>query len=276
MSPFPARRTGPPNPKDKLKKVTVELIRPNTLAGGPIYARMDALMHLHHEHLLRSEARIALMWNTSWEPDDDGRCTVGTCERVNDKHRELLGASGASFDFIITLRKKTWEDIRTSEKVKDAILDHELTHAEIKTQEGEPVEDERGRKVYRIRKHDIEEFSSIARRYGCYRVDLEEFAAALEASSVQSQDFIGPTALQRTLAEAGADLTLATIAAWSGDEKRSAYEWALLARALGKRQTQLPKDVTTTIIAPEHVSRALRAADEPSLPLEGKDAAAGR
>jgi hypothetical protein len=47
---------------------------------------------------------------------------------------------------------------------------------------GEPAYDERGRLVYRTRKHDIEEFAVIVERYGCYKRDLEQFAAALRRS----------------------------------------------------------------------------------------------
>jgi hypothetical protein len=40
----------------------------------------------------------------------------------------------------------------------------------------EPKEDPDGRKLYRIRKHDIEEFQAIVVRHGLYKQDLEAFA----------------------------------------------------------------------------------------------------
>jgi hypothetical protein len=48
--------------------------------------------------------------------------------------------------------------------------------------DGKPREDERGRPVWRVRKHDIEEFREVVERHGCYKSDLEAFVkAALEA-----------------------------------------------------------------------------------------------
>jgi hypothetical protein len=50
------------------------------------------------------------------------------------------------------------------------------------------VRDERSRKCYRVRKHDIEEFSDVVARYGTYKRDLEMFAAALfDDAPVQPQ-----------------------------------------------------------------------------------------
>ena len=43
---------------------------------------------------------------------------------------------------------------------------------------GEPKQDEQGRTVYRIRRHDIEEFQDVVARHGLYTGKLEEFAAA--------------------------------------------------------------------------------------------------
>lgn len=62
-----------------------------------------------------------------------------------------------------------------------ALLDHELCHAapmlDDRTQE--QVVDERGRKVWRMVKHDIEEFGAIVQRHGLYKADLEKFGAEI-------------------------------------------------------------------------------------------------
>lgn len=72
-----------------------------------------------------------------------------------------------------------------SDEQRRALLDHELCHAEVKLDDrtSEPVHDERGRKVYRMRKHDIEEFSAVVERNGIYKRDLEHFAAALNRAA---------------------------------------------------------------------------------------------
>src|SRR6185503_11644455 len=78
-----------------------------------------------------------------------------------------------------------WNDLRVTPEQRRALLDHELCHgARQHDAKGEPVYDERGRPVYRLRKHDIEEFTAIVSRHGCYKADLENFAAAIRRSGV--------------------------------------------------------------------------------------------
>jgi hypothetical protein len=63
---------------------------------------------------------------------------------------------------------------------KRALIDHELSHAGIVlNKDGEPKYDERGRNIWRTRKHDIEEFRDVVERHGCYKRDLTLFAEAL-------------------------------------------------------------------------------------------------
>lgn len=163
------RRKGPAKPK----KVSYELIDPNSITGGPMYVLLNELVREYHHEL--KDARIALAWCTSWKPDADGRVTLGKCKKASDLDREL-----ASYDFIILLSRLFWRAEATSDIQRRALLDHELTHAAVKYDDkGDPARDERDRIVYRVRKHDLEEFSDIVARYGTYKRDLETFAAAL-------------------------------------------------------------------------------------------------
>lgn len=157
----------------KLKKVSYELIKPDSKVGEPMYAMLEELVDKHHEDL--AQARIALAWNLSWKPDVDGRQQIGKCKKASDLDRELT-----DFDFVIVLLRDFWEEKGVSDDQCRALLDHELCHGALKLdKDGEPVEDERGRVVYRIRKHDVEEFTEIITRHGCYKRDLEVFAVAL-------------------------------------------------------------------------------------------------
>jgi Putative phage metallopeptidase len=160
--------------RPKAKKVSYHLIpRTDDLFGGAMYGLLDELVEQHHEDL--RFARIALAWCTSWNPDVDGRVILGKCRKASDLDREL-----AAFDFVILLRKAFWTHLSVSDAQRRALLDHELCHAALKLDvNGEPVEDERGRRVYRVRKHDLEEFVVVVERHGMYTRDLEVFAAAL-------------------------------------------------------------------------------------------------
>jgi hypothetical protein len=158
----------------KPKQVAYELIDPTSVAGHPMYSLLAALVTAHHNEI--AGARIALAWCTSWNPDVDGRVTLGKCKRASDLDREV-----AAFDFIILLRRSFWLDQRVTDLQRTALLDHELCHAAVKLDKhGEPALDSRGRVIYRMRKHDVEEFSCIVARHGTYKADLEAFAKALQ------------------------------------------------------------------------------------------------
>lgn len=162
----------------KAKRTHFELIDPTSVVGHPIYGLLAELVTAHHDEL--RAARIALAWCTSWVPDADGRVTLGRCHRASDLDREL-----AQFDFVILLRRSFWNDERVSDLQRRALLDHELMHATVRLDaHGDPAQDDRGRTIYRTRKHDIEEFTDIVKRHGCYKSDLEAFAQALQTKGV--------------------------------------------------------------------------------------------
>lgn len=157
----------------KKKKIGHELIHPESDAGRAIYAMKDELVRDNHEDL--REARIALAFNLNWKPDVDGRLQVGKCKLANDLDREL-----AEFDLVVILLREFWQDSEVTDRQRRALMDHELTHAALSLDSnGEPVEDEKGRKVYRIRKHDVEEFSGVVERHGLYKTDLAKFAKSV-------------------------------------------------------------------------------------------------
>jgi hypothetical protein len=148
----------------------------------PIYARLDAIIAAHHREI--RFARIAIAWCTSWKkPDVDGRQTLGKCRKASDLDREL-----ASFDFVILLQREFWLNDTVTNAQRDALLDHELCHATVRIDPvtDDPAEDERGRIIYRIRKHDIEEFGEVVERHGLWKHDLEAFARSLARSKQAS------------------------------------------------------------------------------------------
>lgn len=166
----------------KPKSVAFRYIEPESEIGKPMYALLQKLVNSHHEDL--NQARIALCWQLTWKPDVDGRVKLGQCRKVGDLEREVKDVAG--FDFVILLRRSFWQDLRVTDAQRTALLDHELCHARLRYDaKGEPVYDERGRLVYRLAGHDIEEFTAIVRRHGCYKADLESFAAALRLTAVQ-------------------------------------------------------------------------------------------
>jgi hypothetical protein len=171
------KRKGAPKPKT----VSYQVIPRSTAIDYPatqMYALLDELVDQHHEDLRK--ARIALAWCTSWKPDVDGRVVLGKMQKASDLGREL-----APFDFVVLLSKRFWMHPETKETQKRALLDHELCHGALAHDAaGEPIENERGQLVFRIRKHDLEEFSAIVQRHGIWKSDIEQFARALKLGEV--------------------------------------------------------------------------------------------
>lgn len=159
--------------KSKGKKVNFELITRDEVCGQEPYKLLDEIRRKHHEHL--ADAEIAVAWRKETKPDKDGHVVLGKCVKVAGLYREML-----EYDFVIVLNREAW-NLGFSVEQKTALIDHELCHAEVQYDDetGEIKYDELGRKQYRLRKHDIEEFQAIVQRHGCYKRDLERFAEVL-------------------------------------------------------------------------------------------------
>ena len=95
---------------------------------------------------------------------------------VRDKwHPDLV-----NWDFVILLNRDAFQDTAFTLEKRIALIDHELCHATRALDRFyAPANDEKGRAVWRMRKHDIEEFRCIVQRHGCYKKDLEAFAEVL-------------------------------------------------------------------------------------------------
>jgi Putative phage metallopeptidase len=156
------------------------------VVGKPKSVNLQLLDHDHRAYeLLRmvrdkwhqeiDQAKIALAFWKKVKADRDGILKLGRIHHTSELHREL-----APWDFVILLNETVWMDPDFGDKQKKALLDHELCHATIATDKaGNARKDERGRLLYRMRRHDIEEFRAVVKRHGCYKADLEEFARIL-------------------------------------------------------------------------------------------------
>jgi hypothetical protein len=231
------------------KPVHYVLIPAASEVGRPMYARLAGILAAHHKGLADQDVRIALAWATSWKPDVDGRLVLGKCKKASDLDREL-----APFDFVILLNRDFWLNARVTDGQRDALLDHELMHAAIAYDEhGDPKVDARGRTVYRIRKHDIEEFRDIVARHGCYKADLEDFFRAFTKVNQQTAGaWVGYTTLHEQLKAIGVQVPAEEIRTWTDAERREVHTWALLRQDSESR--------TVGVIASDSMPPCLRAA----------------
>jgi hypothetical protein len=132
----------------KPKKVNFQIVGKNDAAWSVLNKALK-----WHEELRHAE--VGLAWRKALKADVDGHIVLGRCVKISDLHREFI-----SFDFVIVLNKEYWDDFDDEQRL--ALMDHELCHASFSLDRlGEPKEDEKGRQVWRVRKHDIEEFREV-------------------------------------------------------------------------------------------------------------------
>jgi len=158
----------------KPKQVNYELIQPNR-SGEALepYRLLEQARDKWHDDL--RGAKIALAWHKALKPDIDGHLILGKCVRATELQREFH-----DYNYVIVLNRQVWEDSDFTEEKKLALLDHELCHAAPALDaDFERKYDDRGRQIWRMRKHDIEEFQSVVAHHGCYKRDLEKFAEVI-------------------------------------------------------------------------------------------------
>ncbi|MCC6358084.1 MAG: hypothetical protein IT450_05025 [Phycisphaerales bacterium] len=160
----------------KPKPVNVQFIAPEEKPS--LYAMMRELITKYHKHL--EAAKIALFWRYGWKGDADDRLVLGQASKASDVDRELH-----DYDFVIQLNHEVCNSGEWSDRQTEALLDHELSHCEAKRDDktGQFVFDDKNRVVWRMRKHDIEEFRDIVTRHGLYKADLEAFAESIREAA---------------------------------------------------------------------------------------------
>jgi hypothetical protein len=162
------RRSKPKLPK----KPKYELVSTDSQEGKEVRKLVNETVKAHHDHL--RNAKIAIAWMVGQKKDKDGRLVLGRMKKASELDRELH-----EHDLVLLLNREMWKVF--GEKQRTALVDHELCHAdEALDPNGEAIEDAHGRKQYRIRKHDLEEFAAVVRRHGLWKADLETFATAMD------------------------------------------------------------------------------------------------
>lgn len=155
------------------KKVLFEIIEKHE-AGRKLSEPYQILerMLVHHPEL--SGCRIGLAWKLDVKEDKDAHVMLGMCRKMSDLDRLLC-----PFDFIIILNRTAWEENLLPDQ-RAALVDHECCHAapSMDDETGKQKTDTNGELVWRVRKHDIEEFREVVQRHGTYKADLARFVEA--------------------------------------------------------------------------------------------------
>ena len=175
----------------KIKKVKVppfEIINHEAKPRLEPYKIMDELRKSNHDSI--KDANILLAYRKGWKSNVDGHIILGKCIKASELQRELV-----DWDFVILLNFEVWNSAEFTREKKLALLDHELCHAEpALDKEGEPKVTASGKKVWRIREHDVQEFTEIIARHGCYKKDLQRFAETIIKQAQKTIPFPEPAA----------------------------------------------------------------------------------
>jgi hypothetical protein len=147
-----------------------------------VYAR-KLLQLPEHAHLSEGEAIIEWLLKRD-EKVKGGRRVLGTAHlprvqgELNPCFEWLLERYFERMpDFLIILDRQWW--FGASLLQREILCHHELSHCVHKEgKDGEPLYDENDRPRWGIVDHDVNEFTSVVRRYGAWNEDLRQFVAA--------------------------------------------------------------------------------------------------
>jgi hypothetical protein len=98
-----------------------------------------------------------------------GKTVLGSVKKAS---AEAQGLAGEGADYILTLSLNDWNALR--DRQRRALLDHELCHCV-----GEEDE-ETGEMKWKLRGHDIEEFTDVIRRWGAWPEDIIQAVETLQ------------------------------------------------------------------------------------------------
>lgn len=126
-------------------------------ASADIVMMAKEIMTKYHQTAL--EADIAFLMKLK-HTLKNGAIVLGTCSKQSDKNKLLHG-----WDYIIEISWDMWAFFDDNQR--EALLFHELCHIR--------SEDD----AWKIRPHNVEEFSAVIEIYGLWKPDLKDFAEAI-------------------------------------------------------------------------------------------------
>lgn len=144
----------------------------HTPAGDNVIARMNKVMRKYHGHLVTEKASVGVLMARN---EDGEAVKVGgyPCAALVRKVSLKDRAAGLP-DAQIIIDEIRWEELDDAEK--DALLDHELEHLKIATdQNGQPKRDDLDRPKFNLAKHDaqIGIFRCVIERHGEKALDAQ-------------------------------------------------------------------------------------------------------
>ena len=134
----------------------LEAVQPEAIGGVLVRALHPELLNAKIGYLFREKLK------------DRDRTRLAQASKVTGKL-----AHYTALDLLIEVNWSQWRFMKDGQRL--ALIDHELQHFA-------RDEDAKGKTVYGLVSHDLEEFSTIVRRWGAWKGDIFVFKQALEQS----------------------------------------------------------------------------------------------
>jgi len=136
------------------------------LVGKEVLDIIEKIKNLYHKNL--EKAIIVALFDTRKIKSKNKYITIGKLRKVSDEDN----TAGVYGDFILTIKEEWWNS--ATDKQKEALIDHELSHGASKLTN-------KGLQFY-TKKHDVTEFIHVVGRYGAWSKELEDMKNVLSKS----------------------------------------------------------------------------------------------
>lgn len=128
---------------------------------------------------------FVLMWRYNVKTDQDGYILLSSVSKSSDQVRELR-----PHDIIIGINKTAWHTLDDAQK--RVVIDSQLERIAICVDKnGNPREDDQSRTIYRLRRQEVLDESTLKRRHGFTLQEVQEFVYnKLEEAGAEEGSYI--------------------------------------------------------------------------------------
>lgn len=150
-------------------------------ASADAYDRLERMLKVYHAPLVNAEVKVDLLFafpKQNKNGDDVGHAVShgGYAAYAKIRVIGLKDRAKGMGDAEIIIDGRRWDEL--SEETRDALIDHELEHLELKTKLGTVQRDDLNRPILRLVKHDHQFgwFNAVVRRHGEHSIEWQQYA----------------------------------------------------------------------------------------------------
>lgn len=168
----------------KPKPVNWHLIDTTTRQDSEMYELVNSIKTQYHNGDRQlSDLNFVLMWRHNIKPDQDGYIVLADVSKSSDKMRELR-----PHDVIIGINKMTWDLLDDNQK--KVVIDSQLERIVLcLDKEGNPKEDDKYRRIYRLKRSEVLDDQNMVRRHGSSMSQVQDYVFDKLNGSVEQNSY---------------------------------------------------------------------------------------